>query len=145
MKLQVLVNKVLRLLTGLDRDTPVSILSASSGKLSVQQRTAFFTINSVYRILRSTEPANSYSVLKPAINRLMIFITPQTVPWSTTSFLYPDKDTSTGGVDCIINYRWISFSLQTKILAWEQKFENNARAFQILICPIYAKLSTLYV
>ena len=23
-------------------------------------------------------------------------------------------------------------------------FENNARAFQILICPIYEKLSTLY-
>jgi hypothetical protein len=35
MKLQVLVNKVLRSLTGLDRDAPSSLLSSMSGQLSV--------------------------------------------------------------------------------------------------------------
>ena len=64
MKLQTLVNKVLRSLTGLDRDTPVSVLSKTSGKLSVQQRTAVFTLNTVHRALQSQEPSYSYSVLK---------------------------------------------------------------------------------
>ena len=65
MKLQVLVNKVLRSLTGLERDTPVSVLSSASGKLSVQQRTAFFTINSVHRSMQSQEPQYTYSTFKP--------------------------------------------------------------------------------
>ena len=63
-KLQVLVNKVLRSVTGMDRDTPISVLATTSGKLSVQQRTALFTINSVHRSLTSQEPAYSYSVFK---------------------------------------------------------------------------------
>ena len=67
MKLQVLVNKVLRSLTGLERDTPVSVLSSASGKLSVQQRTAFFTINSVHRSMQNQEPHYSYSIFKPPI------------------------------------------------------------------------------
>ena len=64
-KLQILVNKVLRSLTGLDRETPISILLAKSGQLSVQQRTALFTINSVHRTLRTKEPSYIYSSLKP--------------------------------------------------------------------------------
>ena len=43
MKLQVLVNKVLRSLTGLHRDTPVTTLVARSGQLSVHQRMALST------------------------------------------------------------------------------------------------------
>ena len=69
MKLQILVNKVLRSLTGLDRDTPVSVLSATSGKLSVQQRTALFTLNTVHRALKNHEPSYSFSVLKPEDNQ----------------------------------------------------------------------------
>ena len=65
MKLQILVNKVLRSLTGLERDTPVSILSTASGKLSVQQRTALFTLNTVHKALKTQEPSYSFSVLKP--------------------------------------------------------------------------------
>ena len=64
-KLQVLVNKVLRSLTGSDRYTPSSVLSSASGKLSVHQRTAFFSINSVHRTLQTKEPAYSYSLFKP--------------------------------------------------------------------------------
>ena len=37
LKLQVLVNKVLRSLTGLHKDTPVAILTEVSGQLSVHQ------------------------------------------------------------------------------------------------------------
>ena len=69
MKLQILVNKVLRSLTGLERDTPVSVLSSVSGKLSVQQRTAFFTINSIHRSMQTQEPQYSYSTLKPIANQ----------------------------------------------------------------------------
>ena len=65
MKLQVLVNKVLRALTGLDRDTPVSVLSSRSGQLSVHQRTALFSLTSVHKVLQSQEPAYSLSRLKP--------------------------------------------------------------------------------
>ena len=69
-KLQVLVNKVLRSLTGLDRDTSVSLLSSTSNKLSVQQRTAFFTINSVHRALKNEEPVYSNSILKAIDNQI---------------------------------------------------------------------------
>ena len=65
LKLQVLVNKVLRSLTGLERDTPISVLHAQSGQLSVHQRTALFTLNSVHRTLNTKEPCYSYSCLKP--------------------------------------------------------------------------------
>jgi hypothetical protein len=64
-KLQVLVNKVLRALTGLDRDTPTSILSSRSGQLSVHQRTALFTVMSVHKVLKNKEPVYSHSRLKP--------------------------------------------------------------------------------
>ena len=65
MKLQVLVNKVLRSITSLERDTPVSVLCAQSGQLSVHQRTALFTLTSVHRALTTTEPCYSYTCLKP--------------------------------------------------------------------------------
>ena len=64
MKLQVLVNKVLRSITGLERDTPVSVLCAQSGQLSVHQRTALFTLNSVHRTLTTKDPCYSYTCLK---------------------------------------------------------------------------------
>ena len=55
-KLQVLMNKVLRSLTGLPRDTSVSTLLAPSGHLSVHQQTALSTIVSVYKSLTNKEP-----------------------------------------------------------------------------------------
>ena len=64
-KLQILVNKVLRSLTGLDRDTPVVTLHATSGQLSVQQRTAMFTIVSVHKSIQKKQPAYNYSRLQP--------------------------------------------------------------------------------
>ena len=68
MKLQVLVNKVLRSLTGLDRDTPSSLLSSKTGQLSVHQRTALFTLTSVHKALGAKEPSYSYSTFKPTPN-----------------------------------------------------------------------------
>ena len=59
-KLQVLVNKVLRSLTGLDNDTSTSVLSSTSGQLSVHQRTALFTITSVHKSLKTCEPSYNY-------------------------------------------------------------------------------------
>jgi hypothetical protein len=63
-KLQILVNKVLRALTGLDRDTPTSVLSSRSGHLSVHQRTALFTIMSVHKVLKNQVPVYSHSRLR---------------------------------------------------------------------------------
>ena len=65
MKLQVLVNKVLRSITGLDHETPVSVLSSRSGQLSVHQRTAVFTLSAVHKVLKNQEPSYSYSLLCP--------------------------------------------------------------------------------
>ena len=65
MKLQVLVNKVLRSITGLDHETPVSVLSSRSGQLSVHQRTAVFTLSTVHKVLKNQEPSYSYSLLCP--------------------------------------------------------------------------------
>ena len=65
MKLQVLVNKVLRSLTGLGRDTPVSVLSEVNGKLSVHQRTALYTLTSVHKTMLTMKPVYSYEHLVP--------------------------------------------------------------------------------
>jgi hypothetical protein len=68
MKLQVLVNKVLRSLTGLDCDTPSSLLSSKTGQLSVHQRTALFTLTSVHKALRAKEPSYSSSQSQILVN-----------------------------------------------------------------------------
>ena len=60
MKLQTIMNKVLRSLTGLDRDTPVTTLHDTSGQLSVHQRCAFYTITSVHKAIRQKQPAYSF-------------------------------------------------------------------------------------
>ena len=64
LKLQVLVNKVLRSLTGQDRDTPVTVLTDTSGQISVHQQTALFTLTSVHKALQKQQPAHSYSQLR---------------------------------------------------------------------------------
>ena len=65
MKLQVLTNKVLRSLTGLQRDTPISTLTAKSGQLSVHQRTALFTVVSTHKSLTNGEPHHTSLTLEP--------------------------------------------------------------------------------
>ena len=72
MKLQVLMNKVLRSLTGLPRETPVTTLVARSGQLSVHQRTALFTVVSIYKSLTNREPHYTTSSLKtrPNLSRI---------------------------------------------------------------------------
>jgi hypothetical protein len=64
-KLQIIMNKVLRSLTGLDRETPVTTLHNTSGQLSVHQRCAFYTITSVHKAIRQKQPAYSFSKLQP--------------------------------------------------------------------------------
>jgi hypothetical protein len=65
MKLQIIVNKVLRSLTALDRDTPVTMLHNTSGQLSVHQRAALFTLTSVHKAIKQKLPAYSYSRFQP--------------------------------------------------------------------------------
>ena len=60
-KLQILMNKVLHSLTGMDHDTAVSSLTAASGQLSVHQRTALFTLTSVHKAIQSKEPSYSFA------------------------------------------------------------------------------------
>ena len=67
MKLQVLVNKVLRSLTSLQRDTPVSVLTAKTGQLSVHQQAALFTVCSVHKAITTEEPHYTYKTLKPSV------------------------------------------------------------------------------
>ena len=67
MKLQILVNKVLRSLTGMDRDTPVTELLKTSGQLSVHQRTALYTLTSVHKAFQHKKPAYSHSRLQPRV------------------------------------------------------------------------------
>ena len=63
-KLQIIVNKVLRALTGLAYDTPVTQLVAASGQLSVQQRTAFHTLTLMYKTVQSGLPVYCYNRLE---------------------------------------------------------------------------------
>ena len=50
------MDKVLRCLTSLPRETPVSTLIAKSGQLSVHQRTALYTVTSVHKSMITKEP-----------------------------------------------------------------------------------------
>ena len=56
-KLQVLVNKVLGSLTGLDKYTSAAVLCSTAGQLSVHQRTALFTLTSLHKALNRKEPS----------------------------------------------------------------------------------------
>ena len=51
-KLQVLVNKVLRSLTGLTFDTSTKLLHIRSNQLSVHQRCAYFSLVSIFKTLK---------------------------------------------------------------------------------------------
>ena len=64
-KLQILVNKVLRSLTGSDRDTPVTILHDESGQLPVHQRCALYTLTNVHKDINKKKPDYSFSRLNP--------------------------------------------------------------------------------
>ena len=55
-KLQILVNNVLRSLTGLTIEASTELLHSKSNQLSVQQRCAFFTILLVHKTLLRSEP-----------------------------------------------------------------------------------------
>ena len=55
--IQTLQNKVMRLLTGLDRETPVKILLEKSGMLSVNQLAAFTIIVTTHKIKVSCQPS----------------------------------------------------------------------------------------
>lgn len=60
MKLQIIVNKVLRATTGLERDAPITELLKQSGQLSVHQRTALYTLTSVHKATQQKKPVYSY-------------------------------------------------------------------------------------
>ena len=55
-RLQIIVNKVLRCITGLDRETSTRELHEKSGLLSVHQRCAFFTMVLVHKTLITRKP-----------------------------------------------------------------------------------------
>ena len=59
--MQILVNKVLRCLTKLDNETSTVELHLRSNQLSVQQRCAFFSILTAYKIIRKREPSYHFS------------------------------------------------------------------------------------
>ena len=65
MKLQVILNNVLRTLTGLDRDTAVTTLHSASGLLSVHQRCALYKLTSVHKAITHQQQAYSYSQFQP--------------------------------------------------------------------------------
>ena len=70
--LQVIMNKVLRSLTGLNKETPVKILLEQSGYLSVQQLTAFHTLTTMHKIMKNKEPEYIYNIIsqsKTTFNR----------------------------------------------------------------------------
>ena len=64
-KLQTIVNKVLRSLTGCDRETPVTVLHDQSNQLSVHQRCALYTLTSVQKAINMKQPDYSFSRFKP--------------------------------------------------------------------------------
>ena len=54
--LQILENKVLRIITGRGYDTPISQLLEESGQLSVHQHVAFHTLLTIFKVIKTGEP-----------------------------------------------------------------------------------------
>ena len=54
--LQILENKVLRILTGRGYDTPISQLLEESGQLSVHQHVAYHTLLTIFKVMKTGEP-----------------------------------------------------------------------------------------
>ena len=63
-RLQVIQNQVLRMKTGLGRDTPTHILTGESKELSVQQLTAYHTLMTVFKAVRLGKPSYLANKLK---------------------------------------------------------------------------------
>ena len=63
-RLQVLQNQVLRMKTGLGRDTPTDTLTRESQQLSVQQLTAYHTLVTVFKAVRLGKPSYLANKLK---------------------------------------------------------------------------------
>ena len=61
--LQVVMNKVLRSLTGLKKETPVNTLLQQSGYLSVQQLTAYHCLTTMHKIVKNEEPVHLYNII----------------------------------------------------------------------------------
>ena len=64
-KLQILVNKVLRCLTGMDRETAIIDLHRKSQQLSVQQRCAFFSVVQVHKSLLYMRTGYHFDMFNP--------------------------------------------------------------------------------
>ena len=64
-RMQVLQNKVLRLLCSSDRNTPTTELLERTGELSVNQLSAFHTIQTVYKVVKTQAPVYLAKKLKP--------------------------------------------------------------------------------
>ena len=67
-KLQILQNKVLRLRTGLHRDTAVATLLSRGRQLSVQQLAAYHSVLQVYKTCQTKQPEYLYHRLFPNDN-----------------------------------------------------------------------------
>ena len=105
MKLQVLVNKVLRSLTGLHRDTPVSVLTARSGQISVHQRTALSNVTLVYKALTTKEPSNIFQTLQPNQVKEGLIINFTAGMWTTT-FRSPGKALCIEAASSSTSFQW---------------------------------------
>ena len=54
--LQILENKVLRILTGHGYETPVSQLLEESGQLSIHQQVGYHTLLTIFKVMKTGEP-----------------------------------------------------------------------------------------
>ena len=61
-RLQVLQNKVLRLKTGLSKDTPTKTLLEKSNDMSVHQIITYHTLLSTFKILKSNKPTYLFDI-----------------------------------------------------------------------------------
>ena len=70
--IQVIMNKVLRSLTGLPRETPIRLLLEKSGYLSVQQLAAYHTLVTTFKVLLNKEPVYIFNNLSQNTNNFEI-------------------------------------------------------------------------
>ena len=96
-RLQVLQNQVLRLKTGLRKDTPTEILVKEAGNLSVNQLTAYLTIMTIFRAITSGKPHYIKSRLRmrqpgdgvfPRRHENTLLVTEPRLNQTRTGFLY---------------------------------------------------------
>ena len=118
-KLQVLQNKMNRLLTGADRYTSTAELLERTNSISIQQMIAFQTLVMTYKIVKTKKPTYLSNKLKENTNQIVLRGGSQSLshPNQSLSISKEGFINSSGRSHILTSHDWGSFAISLRITA----------------------------